>query len=227
MRCWKVKRKISAYLDNHLADTDRREVRDHLAACLECSQDSDGILRTRMAVRTLTPKTPPPDLVVKLRVLASRERATGFDTQSRFRGWLSSAKVVLDNLMRPVALPAAGGLCAAVLLFMSLVSTFSRYYYPATGGDIPTVLSTAPAVKSVMPIGFYLGDAEVDLRIDEQGRIVNYSIVGGQGGERDVLRRCIENNLLFTQFTPATAFGVPISGTLRLSFRSSRIDVKG
>ena len=160
-------------------------------------------------------------------MIASHELALGVDRKSRLRKWFAGAKLVLDNLMRPVALPAAGGLCAAVLLFMSLVTTFSRYYYLSAGGDVPTVLSTEPTVKSLMPIGFYAGDAEVDLRIDEQGRIVNYSIIGGQGLEKDALRRNIENNLLFTQFTPATAFGVPIRGTMRLSFRSSHIDVKG
>jgi hypothetical protein len=56
---------------------------------------------------------------------------------------------------------------------------------------------------------------------------VNYSIIGADGHTADQLRRSIENNLLFTTFQPATAFGLPIAGKIRISFRSSRIDVRG
>ncbi len=182
--------------------------------------------RTRQTLRSLPRRTPPADLTVRLRVIASRERARNAVRKSGSRGWFRHAGLTLDNLMKPLALPAAGGLCAAILLFMILVPTFSGAFYMGSAMDVPTGLFTGPTVKSLAPIGFQYGDAEVDLRIDEQGRIVNYAIVGGQG-PNDALHRSIENNLLFTQFTPATAFGVPITGTLRLSFRSSRIDVKG
>jgi hypothetical protein len=158
-------------------------------------------------------------------VIASRERAQVQRSPSRFSRWWEDVSVNIENLMKPFALPAAGGFCAAVLLFMTLVPAFSLRH--SSVGDVPTGLSTEPALKSIGPIGFQYGDAEVDLRIDEQGRIINYSIMSGQGIGQEALRRSIENKLLFTQFTPATAFGIPIVGTLRLSFRSSRIDVKG
>ena len=181
----------------------------------------------RQALRSMPSRTPPADLTMRLRVSASRERARNALKKSHLRSWFEHVTLSLDNLMKPVALPAAGGLCAAILLFMILVPTFSGAFYMGSSIDVPTGLSTGPTLKSLAPMGFHYGDAEVDLRIDEQGRIVNYSIVGGQGIEKDALRRSIENNLLFTQFTPATAFGIPITSTLRLSFRSSRIDVKG
>jgi hypothetical protein len=69
-------------------------------------------------------------------------------------------------------------------------------------------------------------DAMVDLKIDDRGRIINYSIVGAPG-PADQLRHSIENSLLFTEFWPATNFGRPIAGTIRISFRSSHIDVRG
>ena len=181
----------------------------------------------RHALRSLPRRTPPAYLTTQLLVLASRERVRNTARKSRVGLSLVHLGLALDNLMKSLALPAAGGLCAAILLFMILVPTFSGAFYMGSAIDVPTGLSTGPTVKSLPPIGFQYGDAEVDLRIDEQGRIINYSIVGGQGLEKDAIRRSIENNLLFTQFTPATAFGIPITSTLRLSFRSSRIDVKG
>lgn len=188
---------------------------------------SDNQRRIRQALRSLPHRTPPAELTVRLRVSASHERARNTGRKSRAGFSFDRLGLALDNLMKSLALPAAGGLCAAILLFMILIPTFSGAFYMGTAIDVPTGLSTGPAVKSLAPIGFQYGDAEVDLRIDEQGRIINYSIVGGQGIEKDALRRSIENNLLFTQFTPATAFGIPITSTLRLSFSSSRIDVKG
>jgi hypothetical protein len=183
--------------------------------------------RIRQTLRSLPRRTPPANLTIELRVIASRERARNTAKKSRSWSGLDRIGLGLDNLMKPLALPAAGGLSVAILLFMILVPTFSGAFYIGSAMDVPTGLSTGPTLKSLAPIGFRYGDAEVDLRIDEQGRIVNYSIVGGQGLEKDALRRSIENNLLFTQFTPATTFGIPITSTLRLSFRSSRIDVKG
>jgi len=159
-------------------------------------------------------------------VIASRERARVQQAAApRFHRWRDNLQLSMKNLMRPLALPLVGGLCSAVLLFSSLVPSFQQHQTP---GDIPTGLSTQPLVKSMAPLGFQeAADAVVDLRIDEEGRIVNYSIIGADGREAIQLRRSIENNLLFTTFQPATAFGTPIAGTIRISFRRSRIEVRG
>lgn len=176
-------------------------------------------------LRSLPTRIPPPELAVRLRVLASRELARSQGATPRFKQWREHFNLSMQNLMRPLALPLVGGLCSAVLLFSALVPSFTQHQTP---GDIPTGLSTQPMVKSMAPLGFMdAGDAVVDLRINEEGRIVNYSIMGAEGQQADQLRRSIENNLLFTTFQPATAFGTPIAGTIRISFRSSRIDVKG
>ena len=130
--------------------------------------------------------------------------------------------------MRPLALPLAGGLCSAIIMFSALVPTFTSTYAMSRTlgpGDVPTMLTTEPMVKYMAPIAFET-DAVVDLKIDEQGRIVDYAIVAA-GQQSDQLRRTIENNLLFTEFWPATAFGRPVAGTVRVSFRSNRIEVRG
>ncbi len=132
--------------------------------------------------------------------------------------------------MRPLALPAAGGLCSAIFLFSALVPAFMPTYAMARTPslwDPPTMLLTEPMVKYMAPIAFG-GDAVVDVNIDDHGCIVGYSIVSSTGPDDAQLRRSIENNLLFTEFWPATAFGVPVAGTIRISYRSpAGIDVKG
>jgi hypothetical protein len=225
MECLTVKSKLSAYLDGAVSEEERLKLRLHLHSCRICSRDAEKFQRLRDALRALPPRVPPPELAVRLRVVASHERDRVHGAAPAFRAWRTSANLFLKNLMRPIAVPLVGGICSAIFLFGTLVPSFTWHKTP---GDVPTVLSTEPAVKTISPLGF-MDDANavVDLRIDEEGRIVNYAITGAEGQKAEQLRRSIENNLLFTTFTPATAFGKPIAGTIRISFRSSRIEVRG
>jgi hypothetical protein len=229
MDCRNAKSKISAYLDNRIAPTERQAVRSHLHACRNCALESGEQQRLRRAMRSLPLKRPPADLTLRLRVIASKARAEiqGPGRWTRLRNRFSLG---LENLMRPMALPAVGGLCSAVFMFSALVQTFMPTFAMArtvSGFDPPTMLMTEPMVKYMAPIAFG-GDAVVDVKIDNNGCIVGYAIVSVGDQNNDQLRRSIENNLLFTEFWPATAFGVPVSGTIRISYRSpAGIDVKG
>ncbi len=94
--------------------------------------------------------------------------------------------------------------------------------------DVPTVLSTEASVKGVQPIGLSQNEVVLDVVIDDQGRMIDYAVVRGDLAMKNSdLRRRIENNLLFTQFTPATAFGQPMSGRIRVSLTANHIEVKG
>jgi hypothetical protein len=129
--------------------------------------------------------------------------------------------------MRPLAVPAVGGLCSAVFLFSTLVPTFKSAFLLSESGDIPTMLTTEPMLNCTAPIAFGDRAAVVDLQLEDQGRFVNFTIVSAPGEQNDALRRHIANHLLLTEFWPATTFGRGVAGTIRISFRSSRIDVRG
>ena len=212
-----------------MSASERQAIRQHLNVCRDCALESREQQRVRHAVRSLRDRTPPADLSLRLRVAASKVRTEvrGPGRWPRFRNRLSLA---LDNLMRPLALPAAGGLCSAIFLFSTLVPTFMPTYAMARDAspwDPPTMLITQPMVKYMAPIAFG-GDAVVDVNVDDHGCILGYAIVSSAGPNNDQLRRSIENNLLFTEFWPATSFGVPVAGKIRISYRSAAgIDVKG
>jgi hypothetical protein len=132
----------------------------------------------------------------------------------------------MDNLMRPVALPLAGGLLSALLLFSVLVPniSFSRRQIVR---DVPISLFTEATVKSQPPFGFNDDDFVLEVLIDEQGRMTDYSVAEGQRLSVDPqLRRSIENNLLFTEFQPKTSFGQPAASRLFVSFKRSHFNVK-
>ena len=225
MECWTVKSKLSAYLDSAVSEEERLKLRLHLSSCRICYREAEKYQHLREALRSMPPRVPPPELAVRLRVAASHAQARAQRRTPRFLTMRTNLKLFMQNLMRPIAVPLVGGVCSAIFLFGTLVPSFTWHKTP---GDVPTVLSTEPMVKTISPLGFMDdGDAVVDLRIDEEGRIVNYAIIGADGQKAEQLRRSIENNLLFTTFTPATAFGRPIAGTIRISFRSSRIEVRG
>jgi hypothetical protein len=184
--------------------------------------------RLQNALRNLPRRNPPAGLTTSLRVLASREvQRRNSPDGGRLAAWLDRTRLALDNLMRPVALPAAGGVFSAFALFAMFV--VPTYPLRARGTyDVPTMLSTEATIKGTAPLSVVNGDVFVDVSVDGQGRMIDYAIVGGAGVLVDpTLRRRIENVLLFTEFVPATSFGMPTAGKMRISMHSSWIEVKG
>jgi len=178
------------------------------------------------ALRSLPRLRPPARLNSSLRVLASREIQRIVHGRSLTR--MDRFRLSFDNLMRPLALPFAGGIFSAVILFsMWVVPSFP--IRAAMTSDVPIGLTTGAAVKRMAPIATTADqDVVVDVTVDGDGRMVDYAIVSGGVTNDLALRRSIEGFLLLTSFTPATGyFGQPVSARLRLTLRSSHIDVRG
>jgi anti-sigma factor RsiW len=224
LRCWSVDERLSAYADGSLPLPERQEVAEHLRQCGACSLRAEQLSEVRGRLRALPVAVAPSELATGLRIVASREMARQqAAAQSNF--W-SSLHIRVENLMRPLALPFAGGLVSALFLFSMLVPTYPLWDRSDTG-DVATPFYTEASVKSVAPFGPGIDDIVIDLVVDEEGRVLDYSLPRGDPGMTPALRRAIENSLLFVRFTPATSFGQPTQGRIRLSFRRSSVDVKG
>ena len=90
------------------------------------------------------------------------------------------------------------------------------------------MLITRAALESSISFGLSDDDVVVDVLVDGQGRLLDYSIpVDMTPGITKELRKSIENTLLCTQFTPATMFGLPKAGKLRITLRRNQVDVAG
>lgn len=182
------------------------------------------------ALRSLPRRSAPAGMRTSLRVVASleRERAVHRLTwKSRVQNWMDHARLTMQNVMRPLALPVAGGVFSAVTLF----SVWVVPAYPAfarTGYDVPTQLSTQARVKGFASTGTAGQDILMDVSLDQSGLVVDYTILADSYmPDADGLRR-LENMLVFqTTFIPATSFGQPTASRIRLWLSSSRIDVKG
>ena len=182
------------------------------------------------SLRSLSVKVPPAELRTSLRVIASRERQRRLERRNfatMWRTWRENTRLFLDNAVMSLALPFAGGVFSTVVLF----SMFVVPAYPLLSNsdtDVPTILNTPVAVKSIAPFSVGDTDVVVDVTVDEQGRMLDYAIVAGASVlANPQMRRRLENALVFSNFTPATTFGQPMISKMRLWFHSSRIDVRG
>ncbi len=176
------------------------------------------------ALQCLPRRVPPPSLTSSLRVIASRERRR--HAYSPSAAFADRLRLFCDNLMRPLALPLAGGLASTIILFSMWLGP--GYTVRASSNlDVPTVLTTEASIRKTAPIAENTGDVIVDVTVDGQGRMVDYSIVNGNIAKEEAMRRRIEGVLLLIEFNPATAFGQPVEGRIRLSLSASHIDVKG
>jgi hypothetical protein len=229
MKCRTVIDRISESIDGRLRGSGQDELRRHLAQCPECSSRYSRLADICGSVRSLPALLPPRELTTRLRIGASQEvlRRRG-RWGAALEDWRDVAALWARNLLEPLALPLAGGLLSAVFLFTMLAPMYGiegRYLIR----DVPTILSTGPTLRSpTLSFGTTAYDVVVDVLVDDQGRLLDYSVPPGQVWQQDrELRREIENTLLWTQFTPATAFGQPRSGTVRISLRRNLVEVKG
>jgi hypothetical protein len=133
----------------------------------------------------------------------------------------------INNLMRPLMLPVAGGFASACVLFSIFAPDFA--FVRSVQNDVPTpVLYTHASVSYSMPLAMSGSEIVVDIHVDGSGRMTDYRVVSGQSLLRDhELRRRLESTLLVTQFNPATSFGQPVYGKIRVRLVRNEIEVKG
>lgn len=230
MDCQDVNLILSAFVDGHVVETERWLVSAHLESCPDCALRHEQLIAVRGSLRSLPARRVPPMLALSLRISASREAARRRRFEGaigRMKAWAEDFIIHANNMMRPLALPAAGGLASAVLFF-SLMMTNFQGIIRAHPNDVPTVLATGATVKSSLDFTLAANEIVLDVFVDEQGRVIDYSFPEGYGAlNTSATRRMLENSLLFTRFEPATMFGQPTSGWVRVSLRRSEIDVQG
>lgn len=228
MSCRATEDRLSSFLEGDLPETQVKEIHLHLAQCRACSARVTEGRRSRaqlLAVLKALPVRPAPvELAGRLRVLASHEleRIQGRgDFSTATRRWWMRARITMRDLMRPLALPAAGGVLSSVACFAMLASSLS-FPQQFASNDIPLGFTTQVQVDQLSPFGYTGHDVVMELTIDKNGQVANYAARGLV--TRDDMKQ-LGNLILFTTFAPATAFGQPTSGKILL--RSHHINVRG
>ena len=221
MTCVCARQKLAGYVQDRLGAAERVSMRRHLEDCEACFEEYEYQARLDSPLRELPRREPPAALETAIRLRAMPQRG-----QSLWERW----QVHLGNLMRPVALPAAGGLLSALLVFGILLQAMYATRVVSAAGpgyDVPTDLVTEPRFKGASPFPV-TEDLLVEAWIDERGNITNFEVLSptpmGAAVEKMLLLQST-NVLLTTKFEPATRFGQPTAGKVLLSFR--RINIRG
>jgi hypothetical protein len=226
MSCQSVRSSLSEFLDHRVAGDERARVAGHLAECRQCTAHLRQLSELRSGLKSLPPLAVPERLQTELQVLASRERARWNAIKTvplALHTWAVNIKLAIDNLMRPLALPLAGGLVSALLLFSLLVPTLG--YRPSILNDVPTGFYTAANLVEVAPLGINNDETVVELYVDAKGQATNYSLQRGNISPK--MQADLTTMMFYARFTPATWFGQPTNGKVLVSFRRINYVVRG
>ena len=224
--CSSEQAKFSEYLDGRLNGREMQRIAFHLNECGHCAGEWSSLRETQASLAELGPVQEPDDLLLRIRVAVSQERARS--RRGAFHGW----NVTWKNTVGPFLLQAGAGFASAVLLLGSiivLVTMFTQPQVAQASKDEPLGNPTAPRLVSLSSgagdnqIGAFSSPVVVEAYVNGQGKMYDYRIVSGPTDA--ATRSEIENMLLTSRFEPARFFGQPVRGLAVLSF--SGVSVRG
>jgi hypothetical protein len=238
MKCNSVRTQLAGYLDDAIPRTTRVHERallsEHLESCGSCREELERFRKLAVLLSRVPRSLPPADLAVRIRVAAAQSIPTR-DLPSRWRRLRDRAEILLDNVFRPMTVPATGGIITAVLVFVLVLQLIAPgISVQAVANDVPlTILRPAELVTlSEYPASWAPEQHEtelslphgllLDVTVDEHGQMAAYQILSGPSSSD--LRHQVDQMLLFSRFRPMTSFGRRIAGGhVILSFSTIRI----
>jgi hypothetical protein len=212
--CTQIRGHFSDYLDGMCAPETLKSIRYHLGYCGACREELDRAETLQADLRSLPRRRVPAEVALQLRVCIS---------QQLHHEYLRGLLIRLENSVRPVVLPASGGVLAAVIFFGLIMGS---QVVPVTNiPDVPLQFTTPPRVQELAPIDFNTGDQPVVVltSVNAGGRAMGYKVLSGQHSPE--LMQRLDQLIYFSLFQPATMFGKPTDGQVVLSLR--RITVRG
>jgi hypothetical protein len=211
LSCQSVRSTLWDYAAGALDQSAGVMVAEHLRECRECSLHRAEVRSLRTGLKHLPEMNVSSLLRTRLRVIASRERsrqALRRNLAARVADLRSRAKLMFDNLLRPIAVPAVGGMLASFLCFGVIVDTL--YVRAVWDNDIPVGLFTQVTMDDVSPFSVGGKDVLVQLTVDRNGVVSDFELPQGTASPEELKE--IGNLVLYSSFTPATAFGQPVTG---------------
>lgn len=216
MRCWSVKRRSTDYVDGRLRHGERSRLEAHLAECEDCELRIQEIRSVRTTLGNLTAPKAPSSLRIRLQVTASHERQAMLETNgSRLRRAWNNWKFRVDQIMRPLTIPATGGLLSSLILFGALALTIRT----ATSGvtyEVP-VFNATRVDPNLVPVELR-SSVVLTLSLDGTGRITDYAVRDGSGSFVGDATRLQGNNISLPDFPSVLAMAQPTTRDISVSF---------
>ena len=225
--CSAIQERFSDYLDGRLTGREMQRVTAHLDLCRKCAGQFSALRQNQAVLASLGPVPEPADLLLRIRVAVSRDRARR--RKSAFEGWGLAWK----NTVGPFLLQAGAGFASAVVLLGTvtvLVGMIAQPEIAQAKGDEPLGMATAPRLMylssgsgSSDQMGELAAPVVVEAYVNGQGEVYDYRIVSGPTDA--ATRAQVENMLVLSRFEPARFFGQPVRGLAVLSFAG--VSVRG
>jgi anti-sigma factor RsiW len=224
--CSEMQAGFTEYLDGRLNGHQMQLIGAHLKDCQQCAQEWELLRQTQRSLTGLGPVEEPRDLLLRIRVAVSQERARS--RRNRLQGLVLAWK----NTVGPFLLQASAGFASAVLLLGTVIVSVSMFTQPEQAQatkDEPLGNATAPRLLYLSSgadsddIGAVAGPVVVEAYVNAQGQVYDYRIVSGPTDPATRLE--VENLLLYSVFEPAKFFGQPVRGLAVFSF--SGVSVRG
>jgi hypothetical protein len=223
--CDEIKASFTEYLDSRLTGREMQRVAAHLDRCRECAAEWTCLRKVQTLLATLGPVKEPQDLLLKIRVAVSHERAR------RRQKPFAALDLVWRNTVGPFLLQAAAGFASATLLLGTVIVLVTMFTQPqrVNAMDEPLGNPTAPRLLSLShgaestEIGAAAGPVVVEAYVNGDGRVYDYRIVSGPTDA--ATRSQVEDLLVDSKFDPARFFGEPVRGLAVLSFAG--VSVRG
>jgi hypothetical protein len=207
---------------DRLEEADKSRISKHLLECRTCERRRAEVSSVSIGLKHLPVRKPPSIVSMRLRVAASRDRSARLrrlDMAARWKEFRERARLTFDNLLKPLAVPAAGGILASFLCFGVIVNNLKLD--ASLMDDMPVGLYHAVTIDELSPFCFEGRDVLVQLTIDRDGNVTDFT-VPQEKPSPDELRE-IGNLVLYSSFKPARAFGQPVSSKILLLIQHSTI----
>ena len=239
MKCATVRPKLAGYLEGGLvsaSNSERIQMRQHLDACACCREELQRYRKLSLLMSRVPRVVPPADLAVRIKVAAAQMQPTK-DWKQRWTSVRDRAEILVDNVFRPLTVPATGGFFSAILVFVVMLHMMvPGISVQAVPNDVPlNLLQPAELITLSDNPGYWAPEQHeaelslphgllVDVTVDQNGQMVDYQILAGPDS-RD-MRHQLNQMLLFSRFRPMMSFGKPATGGhVILSF--SAVHVRG
>jgi hypothetical protein len=225
LNCKTVRGSLWDYTSGTLDEQERHSIDLHLDQCRECQLHRGEVRSIRSGLRHLGTHGVPQILNTRLRVLASRDRSRRL-VRRDFASWMreqkARARLFFDNLLRPFAVPAAGGILTSCLCFGTVVGNL---HVPMDwGNDLPLGISTEVSVDEWTPFSRSGRDVAVTLSVDSEGHVTDYELPQSARPSSEELQQ-IGNLVLYSTFSPAVRMGRRVAS--KRSFYIGHISIKG
>jgi hypothetical protein len=168
-------------------------------------------------LRNLPHPEAPADLVARLRVVASRDRELVLQNGgSRLNEFCRRWKFRIDGFMRPLALPATGGLLSTMVLFSTLVLTISTATREVAY-EVPLPFYPSRIEAIPLPVELRQQSVTLTMNMDGTGRMQGYEVADGT--KASFAGDPSHASVSIPALTRILGVTEPISGNIQISFQ--------